>query len=114
MGVRVRPAASFNDSIKETALTQVWARPLVNGDIAVGCYNRGAVDPEHPNSPATTGPARDCRFSFAEVGFPAGGSYTVRDCWTATERKGLAAAGGYVAKAVPHHGTALLRVSRTK
>ena len=44
--------------------------------------------------PATTGPARDCRFSFAEVGFPAGGSYTVRDCWTATERKGLAAAGG--------------------
>ena len=59
-------------------------------------------------------PARDCRFSFAEVGFPAGGSYTVRDCWTATERKGLAAAGGYVARAVPHHGTALLRVSRTK
>ena len=51
MGVRLRKYNNYS-------ATTVWARPLANGDVAVGCYNKGKVDPEHPNS--ATGPTGPC------------------------------------------------------
>jgi hypothetical protein len=89
--------------------SQLWTRHLANGDVAVGCYNRGTMDPEHPNSPAADGPAADCTFKFSELGLKQAKAYLVRDVWTG--RESSVATSAYTAKAVPHHGTALLRVS---
>ena len=54
----------------------------------------------------------DCSFTFAEIGFPAG-NFVVRNVWTGEEQSdNITSAASYVAKAVPHHGTALFRVSK--
>ena len=78
MGYRIRPAATFNDSLPLTVPTQIFTRQLSNGDIAVGCYNRGTIDLEHPHNQAPTGPPMDCSFTFAEIGFPAAGKVRFR------------------------------------
>ena len=67
------------DGLTASFPLQLWTRRLAGGDVAVGCYNKGAVDPEHPASATPAdGPAADITFTFEEVG-PACG-YTRAHC----------------------------------
>ena len=60
------------------------------------------------------GPAADISFTFDEVGLAVGGgAVDVRDIWANAEYKAVKA-GSFTAKSVPHHGTALLRLSKAK
>jgi alpha-galactosidase len=72
--------------------TEVWARPLADGTIAVGLFNRGDAK--------TRVTAR-----WADLGIS--GSQPVRDLWL---RKDLAAASDEVSAEVASHGAQLLRV----
>jgi alpha-N-acetylgalactosaminidase len=92
MGIRVSP----NDA------TQVWARKLANGDVAVALYNRG--DPK-----ASGGAANDITCHFAMSGIDLESTVSVYDIWA---KKALGTfASKYTATAVPFHGTAFLRLS---
>merc|ERR1712113_490716 len=92
MGIRLSP----NNA------TQVWARKLANGDVAVALYNRG--DPK-----ATEGAAADITCDFATPGINLEGKVNVFDIWA---KKSLGSfTTKYTAAAVPFHGTAFLRLS---
>jgi len=92
MGIRLSP----NNA------TQVWARKLANGDVAVALYNRGLPK-------ATSGPAADITCQFAMPGIDLFDTVSVFDIWA----KDFAGTmnNEYTAKAVPFHGTAFLRLS---
>merc|ERR1712113_1367327 len=64
MGIRLTP----NNA------TQVWARKMANGDVAVALYNRG--DPK-----ATEGPAANIDCYFATPGINLGSTVNVFDIW---------------------------------
>ena len=103
MGMRHREYNNYSS-------TSVWSRPLVGGAVAVGCYNKGQVDPENPNrATGPTGPSADISFSFSNVGLVGPGPFIVRDVWTGVGS--TVNASTFTARNVPHHGTALLRVS---
>jgi hypothetical protein len=90
--------------------TSLWSRPLAGGAVAVGCYNKGTVDPLNPNrATGPTGPSVDISFSFRKVGLVGPGPFIVRDVWGGSDS--TVKALSYTAKNVPHHGTALFRVS---
>lgn len=80
----------------EQANTQVWARPLADGTLAVGLFNGG--------------------YFHAEVAAPwdaldMGGPQPVRDLW---QRKELGIADGEYRAVVPPHGALLLKVGRAR
>lgn len=103
MGMRHREYNNYS-------ATSVWSRPLVGGAVAVGCYNKGKVDPEDPNrATGPTGPPADIWFSFSSVGLPGSGPFIVRDVWRGLDH--TVNAPTYTAKGVAHHGTTLLHVS---
>jgi alpha-galactosidase len=76
--------------------TQVWTKPLSNGDKAVALFNRG------------TGPAT-ISTTAAQAGLPHAGDYALRDVWkhTTTETAGV------ISATVAPHSAVLLRVSRS-
>ncbi len=76
------------------ARTEVWARPLDNGDYAVALYNK-------LDTPA------EITTTLAEVGAPAG-TWTVRD---ATNAADLPDTDGQISATVPAHGATVLRLS---
>jgi len=92
MGIRLSP----NNA------TQVWARKLANGDVAVALYNRG--DPK-----ATKGAAADIICDFGMPGIDIETKVTVFDIWAKKTLGSFTAK--YTAPAVPFHGTAFLRLS---
>lgn len=71
---------------------EVWAKPLAQGSLAVGLFNRGDFDDTASIN------ARDLALS---------GRYTVRDLW---QRKDLGAFSGQFSAPVPAHGVVLLRL----
>ena len=73
--------------------TEVWVRPLANGDLAVGVMNA------YPLSRHTV-------LDFCTLGVS--GSYTVRDVWT---QRDLGVFAGEYAAEIPAHATLLLRLS---
>jgi alpha-galactosidase len=77
--------------------TEVWARPLVDGTMAVGLFNRS---PE----PATV------TVNLADLGLT--GTQLVRSVWT---QKDLSpATGGVFSATVPRHGAMLVKVGRQR
>jgi alpha-galactosidase len=72
---------------------EVWARPLEDGSMAVGLFNRG---PE--SAPVSV--------DFAELGLT--GSHAVRDVW---QQKDLGRVSGKFSAAVPRHGVVFVRIS---
>jgi len=70
----------------------VWAKPLADGAIAVGLFNRG-----ESSNPVTV--------NFQDLGFE--GSAMVRDLWRHNNLGSFKAS--YTAE-VPRHGAVLLRV----
>ena len=83
-------------AINTTGDTQVWKKPLSNGDVAVALFNRGTT----PQRIATTA---------QQVGLAQAGSYTLRDLWQHTTTE----SAGRIAAAVAPHSVVLMRVSRT-
>lgn len=95
MGRRLTPTA---------APVQIWARNLVDGDVAVALYNKGTAIDADGNADA---PA-DIALDFATVHMY--GEVNVFDIWAETS-VGVHE-GNYTAMAVPVHGTAFLRLSK--
>jgi alpha-galactosidase len=79
--------------------TQVWARPLSDGTMAVGLFNR-APQP----MPVTV--------KFADIG--AADMSPVRFPWTQTDLGAVAGSGKQYTATVPGHGVVLIKVGRPK
>jgi alpha-galactosidase len=77
-----------------STLTEVWARPLSDGTIAVALFNR-----DDKASKATV--------KWADLGI--GGSQPVRDLW---QRKDVGTFGSSFSATVPAHGTVLVKVGQ--
>jgi len=71
---------------------EVWAKPLADGGVAVGLFNRG-----ESTNPVTV--------TFRDIGLP--GSVNVRNLWT---HKDLGSFDGSYTTEVPMHGAVLLRI----
>ena len=76
--------------------TEVWSKPLADGSLAVGLFNRGQ------------GPAR-CAASWEDLGIA--GKRVVRDLW---RQKDLGTFDGTFADTVPPHGVLLIRLIPAK
>jgi alpha-galactosidase len=76
--------------------TEVWARPLSDGTVAVGLFNRG------PEAAIVTA-------AFADLGLS--GSLLVRDLWL---QKDLGRMNQKFSANVPRHGAVLIRVGQPK
>ena len=81
--------------LSQNSSTQIWARKMANGDVAVALYNRG--DSTHP------GAAADITCQFAMPGIDLLGPVNVFDIW-AKKSVGTFTAE-YTATSVPFHGT---------
>lgn len=81
-------------------LTEIWTRPLANGDLAVILYNPS----DDGSDPLTVG------VSWAQLGWPANAVVSVRDIWAHTTHLGVT--GGYQVS-LESHCVAFLRLTRT-
>ncbi|MFE9751046.1 glycoside hydrolase family 27 protein [Saccharothrix saharensis] len=79
--------------VRDDGNTEVFAKPLSDGSVAVGLFNRG--------SGTTTISA-----TASQVGL-AGGSFTLTDLWSGA----TSTSGGTISASVPAHGVAAFRVS---
>jgi alpha-galactosidase len=77
----------------------VWARPLEDGTMAVGLFNRA---PE----------AMRVTVKFADIGLPR--MSPIRFPWTHTDQGGVAGSGDEFGATVPRHGVVLMKVGRAK
>ncbi|GAB2807833.1 glycoside hydrolase family 27 protein [Lentzea nigeriaca] len=79
--------------VRDDGATEVFAKPLADGSVAVGLFNRG--------SGTTT-----VSTTAAEIGL-SGTSFTLTDLWTG----GTSTTSGAISASVPAHGVAAYRVS---
>jgi alpha-galactosidase len=79
--------------VRDDGDTEVFAKPLSDGSVAVGLFNRGG-------STATVTTAA------AQVGL-SGGSFTLTDLWTG----GTSSTSGQISASVPAHGVAVFKVT---
>ncbi|MDT0347433.1 glycoside hydrolase family 27 protein [Streptomyces litchfieldiae] len=79
--------------VRDDGNIEVFAKPLSDGSVAVGLFNRG--------SSTTTITA-----TAAQIGL-SGGSFTLTDLWTGA----TSTSGGQISASVPAHGVAVYRVS---
>ncbi len=79
--------------VRDDGATEVFAKPLADGSVAVGLFNRG-------NATATVST------TAAQIGL-SGGSFTLTDLWTGA----TSTSAGQVSAGVPAHGVAVYRVS---
>ncbi|MDG5805791.1 lectin [Streptomyces ossamyceticus] len=79
--------------VRDDGDTEVFAKPLSDGSVAVGLFNRGGS-----TATVTT--------NAAQVGLT-GGSFTLTDLWTG----GTAGTSGQVSASVPAHGVAVFKMS---
>merc|ERR1712226_543715 len=94
------PLGQMGIRLTGNTATQVWARKMENGDVAVALYNKGA----------TSDPA-DITFQFNMTGINLYGSVEVFDIWA---KKSVGThEQEFTAKSVPFHGTSFLRLSPT-
>lgn len=75
-------------------LLEVWARPLYDGTVAVGLFNRFVED-------------ADITFRVADIGLDPGATQSVRNLWL---RKDMGFIEGSFTVPVPAHGAVLLKV----
>jgi alpha-galactosidase len=87
------PLGHGADRVTRDRDLEVWSRPLADGSVAVGLFNRGEI-------PATV-TAR-----WADLGIS--GPRMVRDLW---RQQDLAPASGSYSAAIPRHGCLLLKLS---
>ena len=89
------PMGKAAGRVRADTWTQVWARPLADGTMAVGLFNRA---PE----------AMPITVKFADLGLS--GEQPIRFPWTQTD----AAAADHYTSTVPRHGVVLMKVGRQK
>ena len=82
--------------VKMEGRTEVWARPLVDGTVAVGLFNRSVLP-------------RKVTARFADVGLAPQGPAPVRDLWRQKDLGGFETA--FDAE-VPPHGVVLVKIGR--
>ncbi|GAA1225839.1 MULTISPECIES: glycoside hydrolase family 27 protein [Streptomyces violaceusniger group] len=87
------PLGAGGRRVRDDGDTEVFAKPLSDGSVAVGLFNRG-------NSSATV------TATAAQIGL-SGGSFTLTDLWTG----GTSNTTGQVSASVPAHGVAAFRVT---
>ncbi|WP_371105929.1 MULTISPECIES: glycoside hydrolase family 27 protein [Streptomyces] len=93
LAVNQDPLGAGGRRVRDDGDTEVFAKPLSDGSVAVGLFNRG-------NSTATV------TATAAQVGL-SGGSFTLTDLWTG----GTSSTTGQVSASVPAHGVAAFRVT---
>ncbi|MFE7764382.1 glycoside hydrolase family 27 protein [Streptomyces sp. NPDC057438] len=79
--------------VRDDGDTEVFAKPLSDGSVAVGLLNRG-------------GSATTVTATAAQVGLT-GGSFTLTDLWTG----GTSSTSGQISASVPAHGVAVFRMT---
>jgi alpha-galactosidase len=79
--------------VRDDGDTEVFAKPLSDGSVAVGLFNRGGS-----TATVTT--------TAAQVGL-SGGSFTLTDLWTG----GTSSTSGQISASVPAHGVAVFKVT---
>ncbi|MET8578378.1 lectin [Streptomyces sp. NPDC005012] len=87
------PLGAGGRRVRDDGNTEVFAKPLSDGSVAVGLFNRGG-------STATVST------TAAQIGL-SGGPFTLTDLWTGAN----SASGGQISASVPSHGIAVFRVS---
>ncbi|WP_413105248.1 glycoside hydrolase family 27 protein [Streptomyces sp. Inha503] len=93
LAVNQDPLGAGGRRVRDDGDTEVFAKPLSDGSVAVGLFNRG-------NSTATV------TATAAQVGL-SGGSFTLTDLWTGS----TSSTTGQVSASVPAHGVAAFRVT---
>ncbi len=96
LAVNQDPLGRAAGRLRGDGRTDVWARPLSDGTVAVGLFNR---TPVHGRISVTV----------KELGLS--GAQPVRDLWM---HKDLAASSDTITMDVPRHGAALLKIGRSK
>jgi alpha-galactosidase len=79
--------------VRDDGNTEVFAKPLSDGSVAVGLFNRGSATATVSTTAAQAGLS--------------GGSFTLTDLWTG----GTSSTSGQISASVPAHGVAAFRVS---
>jgi alpha-galactosidase len=79
--------------VRDDGNTEVFAKPLADGSVAVGLFNRGGA-----TATITT--------TAAQAGL-SGGAFTLTDLWTGA----TSSTGGQITASVPAHGVAAFRVA---
>ncbi|MEV6227736.1 glycoside hydrolase family 27 protein [Saccharopolyspora shandongensis] len=79
--------------VRDDGETEVWAKPVSDGSVAVVLFNR-------------TGEDQDIQAKAGEVGLPDAAGYRSRDLWTGVETS----IGGEIRASVPSHGAVAYRV----
>jgi alpha-galactosidase len=87
------PLGIQGNRTRKDADSEVWTKPLANGDLAVLLFNRGAEE-------------KEMSASFEELGLKGRDKTTARDLWEKTEK----AVTGAVSSRVPSHGAVMMRL----
>ncbi|MFF8973516.1 glycoside hydrolase family 27 protein [Streptomyces sp. NPDC014995] len=93
LAVNQDPLGAGGRRVRDDGNTEVFAKPLSDGSVAVGLFNRGS------NTATVTTTA-------AQVGL-SGGSFTLTDLWTG----GTSSTSGQISAGVPAHGVAVFKVT---
>ncbi|CAL9630687.1 hypothetical protein SUDANB108_06093 [Streptomyces sp. enrichment culture] len=93
LAVNQDPLGAGGRRVRDDGATEVFAKPLSDGSVAVGLLNRGSS-----TATVTT--------TAAQVGLT-GGPFTLTDLWTGA----ASSTSGAISASVPAHGTAVFRVS---
>ncbi|MFD8093350.1 glycoside hydrolase family 27 protein [Streptomyces malaysiensis] len=93
LAVNQDPLGAGGRRVRDDGDTEVFAKPLSDGSVAVGLFNRG-------NGTATV------TATAAQIGL-SGGSFTLTDLWTG----GTSSTTGQVSASVPAHGVAAFRMT---
>ncbi|RKN06000.1 glycoside hydrolase family 27 protein [Streptomyces radicis] len=93
LAVNQDPLGAGGRRVRDDGDVEVFAKPLADGSVAVGLFNRGGG-----TTTVTT--------TAAQIGL-SGGSFTLTDLWTGA----TSTTGGQLAASVPSHGVAVFTVS---
>ncbi|MCF4141091.1 ricin-type beta-trefoil lectin domain protein [Streptomyces sp. Tue 6430] len=93
LAVNQDPLGAGGRRVRDDGTTEVFAKPLSDGSVAVGLFNRGGG-----TATVTT--------TAAQAGL-SGGPFTLTDLWTG----GTSSTSGQISASVPAHGVAVFRVS---
>jgi hypothetical protein len=87
------PMGAAGKRLRQQGSQEVWVKPMSDGGLAVGLFNRGAT-------------AATISVTFAELGLT--GGYRVSDVW---QKNDMGIGMGPLSASVPSHGAALFRVA---
>ncbi|MEU9229924.1 RICIN domain-containing protein [Streptomyces massasporeus] len=93
LAVNQDPLGTGGRRVRDDGDTEVFAKPLSDGSVAVGLFNRG-------------GSTTTITASAAQVGLT-GGSFTLTDLWTGA----TSSTSGQISASVPAHGVAVFKMT---